>query len=187
MSADRTEVLETVVLSRCSCRETDAEKQCLLQDEDQHARQDSISIASCRVEDRLCINRQGLGVQLFVAFRKRERAWLLSLSSHLERYGLCRLVDGLVGQHQTHVAVDTHVCLFATVQCPVEIFREIENSMHDLLACQVLCFLQVVAIAGSMYIRRGIEITDEFTGRSGVGEVDDCDRHLADNLIVVYP
>ena len=77
--------------------------------------------------------------------------------------------------------------LFATIQLGVEIGRNIDDSMHDLLLYQLLRLIKTVAVIRCLGIRRGIVIPDKLAGSMAVTEVDNRRIHLSHHLVVVNP
>ena len=116
MAGNGHEVLITVVLAGGTCRQTDAQEQRLLEYQHEHTGQDGVAITTRGIEDGHLVEVERTGGYLFIAGGKRVGSRYLNLASHLHRHSLRRLEYSLVGEHQTHVAVHAHMCLFAPMQ-----------------------------------------------------------------------
>ena len=187
MLAHRNQFAVSVELSRCSCRHSDAQQHGLLQDEHQHAWQDGVAVSAGGVEYRHFIEFQWMGGKLIVSIRETSTFRNLNARVDMACYTLCRLINCLVGKHQTHVAINAHMCLFATVQSGVEVGRNIDDSVHRLLLHQLLRLVETVAVIGGLGIGRGIVVADKLAGAMAVAQVHNRRIHLSHYLVVVNP
>ena len=98
-----------------------------------------------------------------------------------------RLIDGLVGEHQGHVAIDTDRTLLHTADIGGEVLRNEIDALHQLTADERLGIVEVVGIIGHMDIGRSIAFPDKLSRELGVAIVYYRHRHLAHGLVVVDP
>ena len=177
----------SVQFPRCTCRHSDAQQKRLLQDKHQHTWQDGIAITARGIEDGHLIEGERFGGDLVITIGETTRLRYLDARVDMACHGLCRLINRLVGEHQTHVGIDTHMCLFATIQFRIEVGREVEDAMHRLLRHQVLCLVKTIAEKCRLGIGSRIEVTDELPGGMAMAQIDNRCWHLSYHLIVVYP
>ena len=111
----------------------------------------------------------------------------LQLRVDVLRDGHGGAVDGLVGEHQTHVAIHAQVGLFHAVDIILKLGREIEYAVAHLFLDQVFCVFHVVAAIGHAGVGRGIELAYELARQLRVGHVDNGNGNLAHHLVVVDP
>ncbi len=116
MLAHRYQFAVSVQLSRCSCCHSDAQQHGLLQDEHQHTRKNRIAVSHGGIEYRNFIEFQWMGGNFIVSIRESSTFRNLNARVDMACHTLCRLVNRLIGKHQTHIAINAHMCLFATVQ-----------------------------------------------------------------------
>ena len=161
MLAYRYEFAVSVEFSRSSRCHSYAQQHRLLQDKNQHSRQNGISVTSCRIEYRNLIKGERLGGNLVVSICKSSCLCYLDARVDVAGYGLRGLINRLIGQHQTHIAVNAHMRLFAPVQFRIEVGREVKDSVNRLSAHQFLRLVQTVAVIGSLSIWRSIIIADK--------------------------
>ena len=86
---------------------------------------------------------------------------LFQLASHLQGNNLGSLEDGLVGKHQTHVAIDTYDALLQTIGVTLKVRRYQIDTLYQLTAYQRFGFVQILRIILHMDIGRGITHTNE--------------------------
>ena len=142
MLGDRHQVFEAVVLASGARCQSYAEQQGLLDDKHQHAREDGVAVAACGVEDRNLVEIKWLGCYLVIALCEIGALCYLYLCVHVRRHGLCRLVDGLVGKHQAHVAIHAHLRLLPSVEAALKVLGEVKRAMHLLLRGEILGLFQ---------------------------------------------
>ena len=187
MLAHRYQFAVSVQLSRCSCCHSDAQQHGLLQDEYQYTRKNRITISPGGIEYRNFIEFQWVGGYFIIPIRESSSLCYLDARVDVAGYGLRGLINRLIGQHQTHIAIYAHMRLFATIQLGVEIGWNIDDSMHILPLHQLFCFIETVAIVGGLDIRRSIVIADKLAGSMAVAQVNNRRIHLSNHLVVVNP
>ena len=174
----RDEMTVAVALPGGTGRHADAKGKCLLQDEHQHGRQDTGTIASGRVEYRHFLHGQGLcrdGILMLGVLPR-----LLDVQTRTDAHSLHHggLIDTLVGEHERHVAIDTHGALLAPVDALGEIGRDEIDALHELSADERLRLVKILGMEKHSDIRRGIAVADELPGEHRVRLVDHHHRHL---------
>ena len=184
---DRYQVAIAVALTGCSCGKTDTECERLLDNQHQHGRKDGCAIAALGVEHRHLVDCQRTGGDKFLTRGVLARETDLDSSTHLLTDSHSRLIDGLIGEHQRHVAIDADGALLHTVDVCGEILGDEVYALHHLTAHQALRIVEIGSVACHTHIGRGITHTDELTGELGAGLVDNDYRHLVDRLVVVHP
>ena len=170
-----------------SSRHSHAEEQGLLDNQHQHTRKNGIAVTARRVEDGHFVEVERLGGDLIVAVGETARLRHLDVGIDMACHRLCRLVDRLVGEHQTHVCIYSHMSLFATLELGVEVLWKIEDAMHRLLFHQFLRLVHACAEIGGLGVGSRIEISDELPGGMTVREIHDGGGHFPHHLVVVDP
>ena len=105
-----------------------------MEDEHQHTGNDGIAIAAGGVEYLHFVEVEWFGSYFVIAVGETFGLGYLYAGIDVAGHGLCRLIDSLIGEHEAHVAIDTHVCLFAFVEAGGKIGREVKYAMHSLFA-----------------------------------------------------
>ena len=120
---DRHKVAVAIALTGSTCCQSDAEDERLLQDEHQNGWDDEVAVAAGRVENRHVLEIERTRGNQILTHSIVARQLCLYLSAHglSDSHGC--LVDSLIGEHQRHVAIDTHHPLLHTVQMSGEIGR----------------------------------------------------------------
>ena len=149
--------------------------------------ENKVAVSSGRIEDRHILEIQRTGGNQILTGGIVAAELRLDLRPHLLSDGYGRLVDGLVRQHQRHIAVDTDHGLLHLVQTCSEILGDEIDALGHLTADKRLGIVEVFGIAEHPHIGRGIDHTDELTTQLAVRLVDNHHRHLADHLVVVDP
>ena len=183
----RYQILETVVLACSTCRQTDTQNQCLLNNQDKDSRQHKRAIASCRTEDSLLVSLQGFRLYLFLSLGILACQLNLYLTVHLLRYRECSLISCLVCQHQTHVTIDADSGLLHAVDACLEVFWDIVECPCHIASYQHLSLIHVVYIGYYLDIGRRITHSDKLATQLRVTIVDHYYRNLTHHLIIIYP
>ena len=181
------QVVEAVALTRRSCRQTNAEHQRLLDNEDEHGGQHKGAVAACGTEDGLSVDSQRLGLYLLLALGIMARERNLYLAVHLLRHHQGRLVGCLVGQHQSHVAIDADGGLLHAVEARLEVERDIIEGLGHAAPHEHLRLVDIVGIGYHLDVGRRIAHADKLAAQLGVAVVDHHHGNLAHHLIIIYP
>ena len=184
---DRHEVTVAVALTGRACCQSNAQHQRLLQDKHQHGREDGRAVAALRIEDRHILEVEGTGGDLVLACSIVARDLGLYLGTHRLSHSNGGLVDGLIGEHQCHVAIDTDGGLFHTVQTGGKVLGDEVDALHHLPAHERLGIVEVIGIIGHPHIGRGIAHPDELARLLRVRQVDHRHWYLMHYLVVVDP
>jgi len=187
MAGDGHKVLITVVLAGGSCGESDTEQKCLLEDKDEDWGQDEVAIASGGVEDLYFLDGEGLGGDLVFAVGVVAAELYLHGGIHPLGDGGGGGVDGLIGEHEAHVAIDADMGLLHAQEAVLEVGREIEDAVGDLFLDEVLGFFHIVAAIGDLGIGGGVVEADELPGLLAVGHIDDDDGNFTHDFVIVDP
>ena len=187
MAGDRDKVLIAVVLAGGTGGEADAEEKGLLKDEHEHGGQDEIAVATGGVEYLYFIDGKGLDEDLVFTVGVVAGELLLEPGIDLLGDGGGGGVDGFIGEHEAHVAIDADMGLLHAHQAGLEIGGEIEDAVGHLLLDEVAGVFHVVAAIGYMDVGGGVVEADELARLLAVGHIDDNDGHFAYDFVVINP
>ena len=176
-----------VPLTGRSCRQANAQHERLLDNQDEYGRQDGCTVAALGIKHRHFLDIQGAGGDQVFTNGIIARQFLLYLCPHLLGYSHRRLIDGLIGEHQGHVAIDADGALFQAVQTGGKVFRDEIDALDHLPTNKRPGIVEVDGIIGHMDIWRGIAHTDELARLVGVGQVNNRHWHLVHYLIIIDP
>ena len=113
---DGYEVLITVVLTGSTRSQSDTQYQCLLDDQDEYGGNEEATIAARGIEYRHLFIGQRLHSNLIFPMCGVPTECYLSFRTEVGCHSLCRLVDGFVGHHQTHISVHADAGLLHAIQ-----------------------------------------------------------------------
>ena len=133
---DRDEGTVRVLITCRTRRESDSQHKGLLQDQHQDGREYGRAIATGRTEDGHILIVEGTGGNSLLTSRITTTQHRLQLITHLHGHHLCRLEDSLIGEHQTHVAIDADDPSFQSIHILGETAGDEIDSLDKLSADQ---------------------------------------------------
>ena len=152
MLTDRYKVLISVVLTGCTGSQSDTQHQCLLDNQDEYGRQEEATIAARRIEDRYFLVGQRLYGNLIFAMRGIPTECHIHLRTEIGGHRLCRLIDGFVGHHQTHIGIYADGSLLHSIQSRGKVGRDIHNTVNHLFLHEVLCLAHIVTLIRHLHV-----------------------------------
>ena len=90
-----------------------------------------------------------------------------------------------VHQKVTGVGIDRQIHLFGPLQLFFVIRRNHDHSVDLALVKQLFRLFETGRLISHAQVRRRIERTDYLTARRGLAVIDDCDRNVAQHLVLI--
>ena len=146
MSRHRHQVLIAVAFTGRTSSESDTEQHRLLNDEDEHTRNEERAVATSGIEYRHFFEVQRFRLNLVFAVGEVAAEGNLYLRIHIAGHSLSSLEDGLIGEHERHVAIDADMGLLHAQEAVLEVRGEIEHAVHHLFSYQSACLVKILAI-----------------------------------------
>ena len=181
------DVHRTAVLGGVAGEDADAQEDGLVDHQHQQDGQEEAAVASGGVEQGGVLHHYGL--HLYRGFLAGQSCLLVALQLdgvHLvDKHAVAAGEGGLVVVERTHVAEHDDPSGAQIGQPGGEVFGEVEDSPHLMVAHQRLRLGQVVAAVADIELGRGVELVDKaFADVAGV-LVDNGGGHLLHILVVV--
>ena len=149
---DRHQILEAVALTSRSCSQTDTQDQRLLENQHEYGGDDEVAIAPGRIEDGHIFEVKRPRRDHILTVGIVARHFLLNLSSHCLGHDDRGLVNGFIGEHQRHIAVNTDHALFHAVDMGGEIRRYEIDALRFLTADDRLRLFEIAGIGNNLHI-----------------------------------
>ena len=174
-------------LTVSTSRHAYAKGESLLQQQHEHGWQNTGAIATRGIEHCHALSHKGLCSDGILVLS--EVAGLLDVKTRTEARCLDHgsLINGLVGKHERHVAIDADSGLFSTVDVGGEVRRNEVDTPNNLSADERTGFIEVLGIVFHIDIGGGVTVMDELAREGRVRLVNDHNRGLLQGLVIVNP
>ena len=157
----RHQIAIRIGFASCTCSQTDTKCQRLLDNQHQHGRQNRGTITTLRVKHRhLLYFERTRGYHILASCIVASQSHLHS-RPHLGAHSHRRLVNGLIRQHQRHIAIHANGSLLHTIKLGSKIFGNIIDALGHLSTYQTLSLIQIYSMTNHLHIGRSIAHTDK--------------------------
>ena len=129
----------------------------LLNDENQHCREEEGGETALRIEERDVLIFQGVRREFVLSVGRVAGALYLDARVHFQRHVGGRSQNGLIIEHTAHVAVDAHARLLHPCQLLGEIFGDVDHTIGFVARHCGLGGFERGGVCGDVHVRRGVE------------------------------
>ncbi len=182
---NRNEVAETVLFARRTCRHAHAEKERLLDDENQHSRDEERGKTVLRVVDRHFLVLNGVLGERVLFGGCSACALHLDIGVHGQAYVGVGRQYALVVEHTAHVGVCTYVHLFTLIDALRKVARNVNRSIGIAVLDEPLCLVHIGAVRHDVHVGRGVKMAHILAALRRAAVVYHGYGYVAHHLVVI--